>query len=445
MNSNHLLENKNHLIDRLDLTTTQKEEIKAFFAKHPTYESKIDWNDKNLSYEDFKPILALDGKSKTQAKHKGIEGLVEGVDYKFIEEGTAINLGKYRIYQPLTYLGSCVLASNKVPPVKGNGARWCISYQKTSLYWDDYTKQGVEFLFVCTKDTKYAVVLYPNADEATEIYTFGDAKLIFYGALLNIPLIRSKIFANSSEELKKAREYVDYLLERHYIVDNGNGTCDSIRKGGIQAWRLVVDGRLYIRFRNYEGTLDLSNLNLTSLHGCPERVTGDFYCYRNQLTSLEGAPKYVGGSFDCSSNGITSLKDGPEEVEASYTCNNNDLVNLVGAPRKIKGSFFSKENKLVTLIGGPEEVGNRFDCRWNKLASLEGAPKKVLDFCCSNNRLTSLEGAPREVERFDCINNGLTSLEGAPEVVKKEFLCAESLIDEAKRRYPKAYIDSVTF
>lgn len=37
-----LLENKNHLIDKLKLALEQKEEIKAFFLKHPSYENKID-------------------------------------------------------------------------------------------------------------------------------------------------------------------------------------------------------------------------------------------------------------------------------------------------------------------------------------------------------------------------------------------------------------------
>lgn len=31
MNRNHLLENKNHLIDRLNLTSEQKNQLKSFF------------------------------------------------------------------------------------------------------------------------------------------------------------------------------------------------------------------------------------------------------------------------------------------------------------------------------------------------------------------------------------------------------------------------------
>ena len=35
-------EDKDRLIDKLDLTDDQKSELKAFFKKHPNYENKID-------------------------------------------------------------------------------------------------------------------------------------------------------------------------------------------------------------------------------------------------------------------------------------------------------------------------------------------------------------------------------------------------------------------
>ena len=118
-----LKENKNHLIDKLNLTPNQKEEIKAFFTKHPSYENKIDWNNKSLSYKDFESLLALDGKSKTQAKKYGLVGLMDGKDYVDFGETDIPELGSCHLYQPLTYLGSKTLASNAVAPVKKNGAQ----------------------------------------------------------------------------------------------------------------------------------------------------------------------------------------------------------------------------------------------------------------------------------------------------------------------------------
>lgn len=114
-----LFENKDRFIDKLDLTDDQKTRIKDFFRKYPNLESKIDWNRKNLTFEDFQALLVTEGKSKSQAKKVGLEGLIKGVDYKILEQGE-----NYIAYQPLTYLGSKTIASNKVPPVKANGAAW---------------------------------------------------------------------------------------------------------------------------------------------------------------------------------------------------------------------------------------------------------------------------------------------------------------------------------
>ena len=72
--------------------------------------------------------------------------------------------------------------------------------------------------------------------------------------------------------------------------------------------------------QTYEGNLDCSDRNLTSLFGCPSIVTGHFNCSRNQLTSLEGAPKEVGGSFYCYNNpDLESFEDIGEVKGAIYS------------------------------------------------------------------------------------------------------------------------------
>lgn len=137
-----LLEAKDSLIKKLDLTDNQKEELINFFRKHPNYESKIDWNRKDLQWSDFEELLKLEGKSKSQAKKKGIEGLVEETDYKVLYQN-----GPVTIYYPLTHLGSKVLASVKTEPAVE--AKWCISMNE-STYWDKYTTRApyYDFFFV---------------------------------------------------------------------------------------------------------------------------------------------------------------------------------------------------------------------------------------------------------------------------------------------------------
>lgn len=82
--------------------------------------------------------------------------------------------------------------------------------------------------------------------------------------------------------------------------------------------------------QTFEGTLDCSCEDLTSLKGCPEVVNGGFDCSFNKLTSLKHSPKIVNGGFYCSGNEITSLEYGPELVEGLYYCYDNNLTSLNG-------------------------------------------------------------------------------------------------------------------
>lgn len=143
-----LIEKKDHLIKRLSsLTDEQKQSAIEFFNKHPNYESEIDWNRKDLSWDDFEAVINKPRNTKSQIKKavkKGIEGLQEGVDYDFLGEGTY--KGKpFSVYVPANWKGSRVLASDQVEPKLGTvfdgytGAKWCISYQKTDQYWKIYT------------------------------------------------------------------------------------------------------------------------------------------------------------------------------------------------------------------------------------------------------------------------------------------------------------------
>ena len=168
----HFLENKDHLIDKLDLTDEQKEKLKVYFNKYPTSESKIDWNRKDLSWKDFEPLLATEGKSKSQAKKYGISGLTEGVDYKVIWEGS-VEAEPYKdaldrnpeigvtVYYPLTFLGSETLANPRVAPLGVTG-QWCITGGNygpgnDDMYFKDYVKGGWDFFFVFTDKAKFAM------------------------------------------------------------------------------------------------------------------------------------------------------------------------------------------------------------------------------------------------------------------------------------------------
>ena len=148
------IENKDHLIKRLNLTDEQKTKLIDLFKKYPNLESKIDWNRKDLNWPDFQEVLTSEGKSRSQAKKKGIEGLKEGEDYKLLEKNE-----NYTVYYPLTHLGSKILA-DKVAPVDVIG-QWCIS-ENEATWWNKYTSNGTDFFFIFTADDKYAVARTAN-------------------------------------------------------------------------------------------------------------------------------------------------------------------------------------------------------------------------------------------------------------------------------------------
>lgn len=161
-----LLESKDHLIDRLDLTDEQKEEIKGFFKKHPNYENKIDWNNKNLVYDDFKELLASEGTSRNQIKKYGISGkaqiedLKEGVDYDIVYQDDDCTC-----YNVKTFKGSEVLAKPTTPP-EGVQGKWCIAGRNYSpgtrdQHWQSYT-QDRNFYFIFTRTKKYAAYIKKN-------------------------------------------------------------------------------------------------------------------------------------------------------------------------------------------------------------------------------------------------------------------------------------------
>ena len=152
-----LLEKKDHLIKKLtSLTDEQKQQAIDFFNKHPNYENEIDWNRKDLTWEDFDAVINKSRDTKSQIKKavkKGIEGLQEGEDYIYLGtfkyEGSDVDA-----YIPLNWKGSRVLASDQVPPLLSTvfdgftGAKWCIAYQKTDQYWNSYTGRGDWFIFL---------------------------------------------------------------------------------------------------------------------------------------------------------------------------------------------------------------------------------------------------------------------------------------------------------
>ena len=76
-----------------------------------------------------------------------------------------------------------------------------------------------------------------------------------------------------------------------------------------------VDGSIYCAYQSLQ---DFKGVKFG-------KVSGSFYCERNQLTTLVGAPQAVRGRFDCSDNELTSLVGAPQSVEGDFDCERNPV------------------------------------------------------------------------------------------------------------------------
>lgn len=92
------------------------------------------------------------------------------------------------------------------------------------------------------------------------------------------------------------------------------------------------DGKLpyFIKFNEVEGNFGIDfypiAINvITTLRGCPVKVSGNFDCERNELTSFEGSPLYVGGDFIAKSNKLSSFIGMPKYIGGCFNIANNEF------------------------------------------------------------------------------------------------------------------------
>jgi hypothetical protein len=154
-------------------------------------------------------------------------------------------------------------------------------------------------------------------------------------------------------------------------------------------------------------------------------VYDDVNLFNKKLVKLPLKFNVVSGYFDCSYNKLTSLEGCPEKISSNFYCSNNKLTSLEGCPEKINGDFYCYGNYLTLLEGCPKKIGGNFSCFNNKLTSLKGCPKKIGgNFYCYNNLLTSFEHCPKGIYGdFYCFNNKITSFDYLPFSIDGNFVC----------------------
>ena len=409
-------EKKDHLIRKNpNLTDGEKQEIIELLTKHPSYENKIDWTkNKSLTYEDFLKVLR-----PLYINDLDPRGLVEGQDYDILYESE--NEVLYSIY---SYDASKILASNSVEPEiwtkipswcgreeftdeahafghfdskHGDmkpGAKWCISMQTSTKYWNQYNP-NIHFFFWFRNNPrlednrKIAISVSKKTWNVVKVYNGADNPIG-----MELPSYIRKFIDKGKDSYKEKEK--NNLISKFTLNPQTNryDYDEDLNKDDLSILVSEDKDGFTINFGKVTGRFDCSRLGLTSLKGAPTEVGVDFKCSNNKLTSLEGAPQKVGGSFECYDNQLTSLEGAPQKVGRDFSCSYNHLTSLKGAPQTVRGCFYCNNNQLTSLEGAPIKVGENFNCSDNQLTSLEGAPQEIGGYfnCRNNPDLHSLDG-----------------------------------------------------
>lgn len=206
-------------------------------------------------------------------------------------------------------------------------------------------------------------------------------------------------FENKPQLSDTQREFLRKICGNNYRVD---------KKGFVHTNETVIinneniEDLSFIPWGVINGNFGLlNNKFLTSLKGCPVKITGSFFVSNSpKLKSLEYISHKIGDSISCTYSGLTTLK---------------------GLPKKIRGDFDVSYNFLTSLKNCPEEIGGSFIVNYNQLTSLEEGPKKVFfNYLCSCNLLTSLKGLPERINELRADSNKLKTLD-CKDVIIEDF------------------------
>ena len=130
---------KRYFINKLDnLSAHEKEKIIAFFSVNPVFESRIDWNNKYLKFEDFEEVFSLSAMSRKNRKNT--VNMFLNYNCKII-----VSSKEFVILVPLDWDCARFITSFNCG---GEGAEWCIGSRLSNRHWNELTEKGSIFYFM---------------------------------------------------------------------------------------------------------------------------------------------------------------------------------------------------------------------------------------------------------------------------------------------------------
>jgi hypothetical protein len=165
---------KAKLIEQLNsLSTAEKEEAVAFFTKYTEYESRIDWNNKSLQYQDFEKVFKMADSSHKNIKRKAKtnpEILFEKYNCRIVHRTENI-----LVVMPLDW--ECMVFFNSFN-CGGTGAKWCIGYKNNPNHWYNYisAKDIFYLIYFVKKHPVYGRKILIQYNKVTGKFTTWDVR-----------------------------------------------------------------------------------------------------------------------------------------------------------------------------------------------------------------------------------------------------------------------------
>ena len=149
-----LREKKDHIIKKLsNLSDNEKEILINAYNKRPDLESKIkiNWQDKNLRFEDFNEVInAFNSESKTQIKKAAASGELSKYFVGKEDDFDIILETEDKLFAKVNSHAGAVYADSF--KCNGQGAKWCIGYEANDHHWKSYSRSSLFVLVLFKKE-----------------------------------------------------------------------------------------------------------------------------------------------------------------------------------------------------------------------------------------------------------------------------------------------------
>jgi len=207
----YLLEDKSSRIKSYNLGANEKE-VLDYWSKFPQLDNKIDWNKKNISYDDFKKIMDVHKSSQSQMEKSVKTGGISSLSSSDVYEIKTSN-ENVKAYIPLSHNASKIIASDSVSGVVG---KWCTA-MNTNHFWYQHTggqneAENSVLIYWILPNTKAATQVTP-----TKLVELRNAK----NSLLSMDEL-STLLGLSVEEINRVCNEARNSNIRKKIIENNN-------------------------------------------------------------------------------------------------------------------------------------------------------------------------------------------------------------------------------